>query len=97
MPKPDKPTRSMAMLSFCHECMGHYKDGKVDCECVRCPMYPWMPFAKKEPNPAWMDYNPRRVGRVSWEDSEREMTDEQKEAAADRIKKMHAARKKSKK
>jgi len=30
----------------CYECMGQYKDGKIDCKVVKCPLYPWMPYSK---------------------------------------------------
>jgi hypothetical protein len=92
MSKPDKPMRSLAMLSKCHNCTGGYIDGKVDCEVEACELYPWMPFRKQDPHLTWMDFNPRRVGLVTWEESEREMTSEQRIAAADRLRKMRTAK-----
>ena len=83
--KPDKPTRVLAMQYQCHMCMGHYADGKVDCEVVDCSLYPWMPYRKKEPDLKWLDYNPKSKGLVTWEDSGREMSEEQKAAAAERL------------
>jgi hypothetical protein len=80
-----KLTRKQAMEYACHECLGYYADGKQDCECVRCPLYSFMKYAKKEPDLSFMKYNPSRVGRVTWEDSKRDITEEQRQAAADRL------------
>lgn len=41
-----KLTRAEAMLAFCCDCMGFYKDGRVDCENPSCPHYSWMPYRK---------------------------------------------------
>jgi len=35
-----------AIHAKCYECMGEYKDGKIDCKVVKCPLYPWMPYSK---------------------------------------------------
>jgi len=43
--------------------MGYYSDGKIDCECTSCPLYPWMPYRKKEPNWDWVKINPSRKGK----------------------------------
>jgi hypothetical protein len=37
-------TRRQAMLGKCFDCMGGYRDGKVDCRVPACPLYPWMPY-----------------------------------------------------
>jgi hypothetical protein len=63
-------TRKNAIEAQCHECLGYYQDGKQDCECVRCPLYSFMPYAKMEPDLSWTEYHPRRVGRVALEDLE---------------------------
>lgn len=42
-----KITRSQSMAAKCYDCMGHYKDGKIDCRMNHCPLYPWMPFRDK--------------------------------------------------
>jgi hypothetical protein len=44
-----------------------------------------MPYAANPPDLTWMDYNPKRVGKVTWEDSGKEMSDEEREAAAKRL------------
>ena len=60
-----KVTRKNAIDAQCHECLGHYADGKQDCECVRCPLYPFMPYAKMAPDLSWTGFHPRRVGKVA--------------------------------
>lgn len=85
-----KPNRSQAMLSMCSQCMGYYADGKVDCGCVSCPHYMWMPYRKQEPDLSWMNYNPKAKGKVTWEESKRntrEMSEEEKRAFVDRVQK----------
>jgi len=89
MAKPEKETRSLAMAAYCHQCLGYYQDGKHDCEAARCPLYKWMPYRKLEPDTTWLKYNPRSKGLVTWEDSERELSAEAKQAAADRIRGLH--------
>ena len=84
-----KVTRKIAIELQCHECMGNYADSRQDCECVRCPLYQWMPYRKKEPDLSCFAFNPRRVGKVTWEESEREMTDEQRAEMSERMKRMH--------
>lgn len=59
-----KITAHRAILLQCWHCMGFYNDGKEDCECVRCPLYPFMPYAKKEPDTEIYTYNPRKKGKV---------------------------------
>jgi hypothetical protein len=36
-----------AMLAMCCECLGFFADGLNDCECPRCPLYPYMPYRSK--------------------------------------------------
>ena len=43
-----KISRKEAMSAFCYECQGYCKDGRVDCENVNCPMYPYMPYSKNK-------------------------------------------------
>jgi hypothetical protein len=59
-----KPTMKNAILSQCHECLGHYQDGRVDCENVRCPLYSWMPYRSKEPDLHWTLVHPKRRGNI---------------------------------
>ncbi len=35
-----------AMLGKCFDCMGHYHDGKMDCEQPHCSLYQWMPYRR---------------------------------------------------
>lgn len=88
--KPEKLTRSLAMAAYCHQCLGYYQDGKQDCEAVSCPLYKWMPYGKKEPDLGWLELNPRMKGKVTWEESEREMSDEARQAAADRMRNLRS-------
>lgn len=82
------------MRAKCHDCMGGYLDGgRDDCGVTTCPLYSWMPYAANPPDLKWLDYNPKRKGNVTWEDSGREMTDEEREAAADRLRNNHPKRK----
>jgi len=89
---PTKPTRSKAMDAKCHECSAEYYDGKVDCEVPSCSLYSWMPYRSLVPDLKWMHFNPRRVGKVLWEESGREMSDEEKEKLAARLRKMRDSR-----
>ena len=41
-------SRKEAMLAFCYECQGYYRDGRITCENVNCPMYPFMPYSKNK-------------------------------------------------
>jgi hypothetical protein len=63
-----KKNRTSAMLAKCHDCMGYYLDGKVDCENPRCSLYPWMPYRKKPASFKWAEHSPRKIGIVRWED-----------------------------
>jgi len=68
MPKPKKVTRGNAIQAKCHDCSGHYADGKQDCEVPTCPLYEYMPFRTGTPDYDWTLYSPRRVGKVKLED-----------------------------
>jgi len=92
MAKSKGPGRSEAMLKKCHECCGQYEDGKVDCEVPSCSLYRWMPYRKLEPDFDWSRYNPRAKGAVLKEDTKREISEEQRAAMAERLKKARAAR-----
>ena len=59
----EKVSRAKAVEAQCWECMGHYSDGKHDCECVRCPLYSFMPYRKKEPDLWWQEFGHRLVGK----------------------------------
>jgi len=37
-------TRGQAVRAKCYDCMGMYRDGLVDCDIKRCPLYPFMPY-----------------------------------------------------
>lgn len=82
-----KVTLKNALLKQCHECLGGYRDGRVDCENVRCSLYPFMPYAKLEPDLEWTTINPKRVGDKPFAEK-RKLTPEQLE----HMKKMSAAR-----
>lgn len=56
------PTMKNAILSKCHDCMGHYFDGKKDCRNPECSLYAWMPYRKSCPSAAWQMYYSRSVG-----------------------------------
>ena len=43
-----KISRKEAMIAFCYECQGYYKDGRISCENTDCPMYPYMPYSKNK-------------------------------------------------
>lgn len=80
-------SRKQAMLLKCWDCCGQYDDGMKDCEVTVCPLYEWMPYRNLEPDTSVFNFSPRRRGHVTLEDASREMTDEQREAAADRLRK----------
>jgi hypothetical protein len=82
--KGDKPTRKEAIEAQCWECMGHMDQGRADCECVRCPLYEYQPYRKLSPDYTIFSYNPRRKGKVTWEESKREISEEQKQAFVER-------------
>lgn len=83
----DKPSRKECMEHRCADCMGHWVDGKVDCENTVCEMYTYMPYRKKEPNTEWRKYNPRRRGKVTWEECRLEISDEERQRRSDVAKK----------
>ena len=59
-----KVTMKRAIELQCHDCLGFYEDGKMDCENVRCPLYTYMPYRKKEPDLEKFLYSARAVGKV---------------------------------
>lgn len=81
----DKPTRSEAIKAKCHDCCGEYIDGKDDCGNPYCPLYSFMPYKKGVPNLEWKLYNHSVKGKVLKSESAREYTDEQRAAAAERL------------
>lgn len=80
-----KPTRKQAIETQCWECNGHYDDGKIDCENVRCPLYAYMPYAKLVPDYRKFAFNPRFVGFKTHEETSRPMSDEQRKETATRL------------
>jgi len=80
-----KVSMKQAILSKCHDCMGHYVDGKVDCLNQRCPLYNWMPYASLNPCRDWELYSPKKMGMQLKSDVQRTMTPEQRQACADRF------------
>ncbi len=74
------PTRKKAIELKCHDCMGNYYDGKMECQNSRCPLYAFMPYKKGEPNLSVFLYSPRAVGLVLESDRRRKVTDAQREA-----------------
>ena len=93
--KPDRPTKAQCLLAHCHQCLGYYADGKADCENVSCPLYEYMPYREQEPDYTWRQYNPKRKGLLTWEESKRqkELTDEEREAINERLSKAREAKK----
>lgn len=45
-------TQRQAILSKCADCTCGYADGKLDCGCSRCPLYPYMPYRRRKGAPA---------------------------------------------
>lgn len=80
-----KPSMKQAILAKCHDCMGHYADGKVECWNQRCSLYFWMPYASLNPDREWELYSPKKMGLQLKSNIARTMTDEQKKACADRF------------
>lgn len=80
-----KPSMKQAILTKCHDCMGHYVDGKVDCTNQRCSLYFWMPYASLNPDRDWELFSPKKMGMQLKTDAQRTMTDEQRKACVDRL------------
>lgn len=90
--KKGKPSRAAAMKAKCHDCMGAYQEGKEDCGVTKCSLYPWMPYRKLSPDLGWQDINPSRKGVVAKGDGGRTMSEEQRKAASERMKKRFSTR-----
>lgn len=45
--KGKRLTQREAIQAQCFQCMGFYKDGRVDCESNTCSLYQFMPYRKK--------------------------------------------------
>jgi hypothetical protein len=43
--------RSQAIKAACYACMAGYTDGRHDCGCPSCALYPWMPYKGVAPEP----------------------------------------------
>lgn len=83
-----KLSRSRAMKLMCAECMGYWIDGKVDCECIKCPLYFWQPYRKLEPDLTWLLYNPTTKGKKLFSETNRlSLSEEQREIIRERFKK----------
>ena len=81
-----KQTLKKAALAVCHRCLGFWSDGVVDCEDYKCPLYYWQIRAdKSKADLEWMKYNPKRVVLVTWEESKKELTDEQRKEIGKRF------------
>lgn len=94
MPDLDKrPTKKECIDHMCHQCLGYYADGKEDCRNTKCPLYVYMPYGKRQPDYQWREYNPKRVGLVTWEESKKgvELTDAQRAEMAERLRKAREA------
>ena len=89
-----KVTPLNCILAKCKDCCGKWEDGRTDCQVTDCPLYSYMPYAKLEANLECLKYNPKKAGDVTWEECAREMTDEQRQAAAERLKAAREARNK---
>lgn len=81
----EKATLKWAALAKCADCMGHWIDGRVDCENRGCSLYSWMPYRRLDPDMEWAKYNPRRVGEVTWDEM---MTEEERTRRAERLAKI---------
>lgn len=82
-PNPLKVTPMNAIKSKCHECMGHYVDGRVDCGNTACSLYAYMPYAQGEPNNEWTKYSNNRSGLV--ERMSRILSEEEKDVIRERL------------
>lgn len=51
MSKDSKLTRGEALLAKCCDCMAYYEDGRVDCQNIACPLYPYMPYRQDKYEP----------------------------------------------
>jgi len=81
-----KPSMKAAILSKCHDCMGHYDDsGTRDCRNPKCSLYFWMPYSTLPEDREWELYSPKKAGLVLKADAARSMTPEQRQACADRL------------
>jgi hypothetical protein len=40
-----------AILAKCYECMGYFRDGKVDCRITKCPLYPFQAYREISSDP----------------------------------------------
>jgi hypothetical protein len=89
-----KPSMKAAILAKCHNCMGHYDDsGNRDCRNPKCSLYFWMPYSTLPEDREWELYSPKKAGLVLKSNATRNMTDEQRQACAERLAKARAASK----
>lgn len=57
-----RPSSTKAIEAKCHDCMGNYADGRVDCCKKDCPLYYWMPYRELEPDLEWKKFSTRSKG-----------------------------------
>ncbi len=43
----ERLTRGEAIIAKCADCNAGYVDGKLNCQIVDCPLYPYMPYKSK--------------------------------------------------
>jgi hypothetical protein len=43
----EKLTARQAGLGRCYDCMCFFVDGRIDCKCPDCSLYPFMPYSSK--------------------------------------------------
>jgi hypothetical protein len=58
-----KRSAKAAIAAKCHDCMGYYHDGRIDCRNPRCSLYTYMPYRQLEPNYEWCEYNQKKIGK----------------------------------
>ena len=39
-------TARQAIVAKCADCCAYHIDGRRDCECYACPLYPYMPYGR---------------------------------------------------
>ena len=75
-------SKTKALKMKCKRCMADFTDGRTDCEIKWCPLYPWMPYRKLEPDLSWVD-----------EPFARRLSAKTKQILTDRMKEYHRTKK----
>lgn len=83
--KKSEVSRALAVIAKCHDCMGCYEEGKLDCGVVGCSLYSFMPYRKLEPDLSWTEINPKKKGVSIVE--KRQLSDEQRRNIGRRLSK----------